>query len=171
MKTIFKSAILFVFTLSATVSNASEIFESDKGQCKITFPTEYTSEVTNEDETTTISVSANEGNMLYMLTVSVYEEEIGEDDNDVYELVTMQYFAKALGTKIKMKKVSSFEKGDETGYFSYIKPKMSGYKYEGYYYVISRGNILYQFTALGLKKHYDAYEGSKFFKSFAFLML
>lgn len=170
MKKIFKSALAIALISISSVSFASDKYESSKANCSLTFPSEYEAETEEGDEKTTITVTATQGGMIYMLIASIYDEDIAEDDNDLTELATLINFAGNVDAKVKAKKnLYSFDVNGDTGYYAYLKPKLNGKKYQGNYYVYCKKNIVYQFTALGMKKSYDERAANKFADSFSLL--
>ena len=173
MKKVFLSALLVLGLLISNSANAKQ-YSSDEYHCQINFPTDYEEEVNESTENKTISITAVSGSMIYLLTIIVYADENVDEDvlenNDYVELVKLITSCSNLGAKIKAKKhIFSFNVGDEKGYYAKnIKAKLNGEKYTGNYYVIMRDKILYQFTALGLKKGYNDSQASRFENSFQF---
>ncbi len=167
MKKIKNLMVLTMLFIGSTLF-ASETFESSEAGCKITFPNDFSTETDDSDGTKTITISSSMGNMLYMLVVSIYSEPVAEDDNDLTEATTLFSFASRVSAKVKTKNVYTFKVGAEKGFTTFLKCKLSGKKYQGKYYVICKGNKLYQYTALGLKK-YDERTGNDFVGSFRFV--
>ncbi len=169
MKKVFLTALMVTgLILSA---NAKQ-YTTEDYHCQISFPTDFEEEVDDSGDNTVVSVSATSGSMIYLLTIIKYKdiEEETKENNDVLELVKLITSCNSLGAKVKAKKnIFSFKVGEETGYYAgNIKAKLSGSKYIGNYYVIMKDDILYQFTALGLKKGYNSSEASRFENSFGF---
>ena len=176
MKQYFKSVITIMALLISTIVYAGDTFESTDTKCKITFPGKYDVETNKEDDVTTVTVSFTQGAMIYMMIVSIHKETLTEDEKegDLMEVLSLYSFASKLEAKIKSKKTFSFSVGEENGYYSYIKGKLDvgqkkKTKYEGNYYVIIRDKIMYQFTALGMKKSYNERPALDFADSFNFI--
>ena len=171
MKQFFKSVMAIALVALSTSVYAGDTYESSEAKCKITFPSEYEAETDSEDDVTTITVTATQGGMIYMMIVSIHEETIAEDESegDLMELISLYSFASKVDAKIKKKKSFSFNVGSEKGYYAFIKPKLAGKKYQGNYYVIIKDNIMYQFTALGMKKGYEERPALNFADSFKFI--
>lgn len=171
MRQFFKSAMAIAILALSTSVYAGDTYESSEAKCKITFPGEYEAESDEEDDVTTITVTGTQGGMIYMMIVSIHEEPIAEneEEGDLMEILTLYSFASNVDAKVKAKKTFSFNAGGEKGYYAFIKPKLAGKKYMGNYYVITRDNIMYQFTALGMKKAYEERPANKFTDSFDFV--
>ncbi|MGV6862116.1 MAG: hypothetical protein ACWA41_10110 [Putridiphycobacter sp.] len=164
------STIVLALSLILTSTLMANTYSSEEYNCQIKFPTEFEEEVKDGDETTTVTVSATKGGMIYMLTIIVYKELEDElkENNDVVEALRLLTSAENLGAKVKSKNIMTFNVSGEKGFYANIKAKLSGSKYIGNYLVIMKDNILYQFTALGLKKEYNQAEASRFESSFDF---
>ena len=171
MKQFFKSVLAIALVVMSTSVYAGDTFESSEAKCKITFPASYEAETDNEDGVTTMTITATQGGMIYMMIVSIHEETLAEDETegDLMEILSLYSFASKVDAKVKSKKTFSFNVGSEKGYYAFIKPKLAGKKYMGNYYVIIRDNIMYQFTALGMKKGYDERPALNFADSFKFV--
>ena len=64
--------------------------------------------------------------------------------------------------------IKTFTVGGERGFYGFIKPELEGNKYRGNYYVIIKENVMYQFTAIGIKKGYNERSENRFTDSFRF---
>ena len=172
MKNVFLLAIVITGLLLSTSANAKQ-YTSEDYHCQISFPTDFEEDVDDSKDNTVITVSATSGSMIYMLTIIKFKEleEETKENNDVLEVVKLITCCNNLGAKVKAgKNIFSFNVGDEKGYYaSNIKAKLNGDKYVGNYFVIMKDDILYQFTALGLKKGYNSSEASRFENSFNFM--
>ena len=168
MKQILKNILFLGLLLFSSSVFAGNTFDSEDARCAITFPGEYDTETTEEDGIRSISVTGIHGSMIYMLIATVYEKDIVEEENDLNEIITLINFATKTSSKIKTKKIMTFNVAGEQGFFGFIKPKLNKQKYRGNYYVIIKGNIMYQFTALGVKKGYDERMANRFADSFKF---
>jgi hypothetical protein len=104
--------------------------------------------------------------MIYMFIATVYDKDITEDENDLTEVITLINFATKTESKINNRKIMTFNVGGENGFYGFVKPKLNGEKHQGNYYVMIRGNVLYQFTALGIKKDYNKKLAYHFASSF-----
>ena len=168
MKQNFKNILFLALLLLSTSVFAGNTFDSEDARCAITFPGEYDTENTEEGGVKSISVTGIHGSMIYMLIVTVYEKDVVEEENDLNEIITLINFANQTSSKIKIKKIKTFNVAGQQGFFGFIKPKLGEQKYRGNYYVIIKGNIMYQFTALGVKKGYDERMANRFADSFKF---
>jgi hypothetical protein len=167
MKKLIKSALAIALLTVSSMSFAGETYESALAKCKIIFPGEYEAETDKGEEKTTITVTGTQGGMIYMLIATIYDEPIAEDENDLTEVATLINFANNVDSKVKGKKnLFSFDVAGDTGYYAYLKPKLNGKKYQGNYYAYCKSNIMYQFTALGMKKGYDERAANRFADSF-----
>jgi hypothetical protein len=176
MKYLFKRLIALALLLLSTSVYAGDTFKSTDAKCQITFPGKYDVETVKEVDLTTITVSCNQGGMIYMIIVSIRDENIAQDEEeaDLVEILSLYNFALKLEAKLKSKKVFTFNVYNESGFYGYIKGKLDvgqkkKAKYEGNYYVITRKNIMYQFTALGAKNFYEERSAINFSDSFNFM--
>jgi len=169
MKKVFLSALM---VLGVLLNANAKQYSSEDYHCQITFPTDYEEEVNDSNDNKVVSVTATSGSMIYLLTIIKYKELEAEtkENNDVLEILKLINSCTNIGAKIKAKKnIFSFKIGEEKGYYAAnIKAKLNGSKYIGNYYVIMKDDILYQFTALGLKKGYNSSQANRFENSFDF---
>lgn len=166
MKNLAQKILFLLFLILNSTTFAGETYTSIEGKCKITFPGEYEEEIDDDDDIKSYTVTGSMGGMIYMLIASVMEDTIEDEYNDFTERIAFTAIEEGFSTKIKSKKVLPFYVGNEMGYHAFIKPKILGMKYIGNYHVIIKDNIMYQFTALGLKKMYDERAALKFINSF-----
>lgn len=91
MKQFLKSVMAIALVALSTSVYAGDTFESSEAKCKITFPASYEAETDNEDGVTTMTITATQGGMIYMMIVSIHEETLAEDETegDLMEILSL----------------------------------------------------------------------------------
>ena len=151
-------AILFVLS-SFSPPAKGYTFESNKGKITATFPSEYTSSVTDGESYSTTQVTCILDDQSYMISFTIHETDLSLEEG--LEDISLNAFANAIGGDILSKETWT-AKGLEG-----VKARMYSEESSAYvdYIVVFKGDVQYQFACYALNEFWNEKKAKAFFKT------
>jgi hypothetical protein len=148
------STLILLFWSALTISAESYINE-DYG-FSIVFPDHFEEEEINEAESTALTATCTYRGMIFIINAIVFDKEFTNDERLEQEANSIVNICDALGSKWKLKKITKWMYGEESGFICPIKGSQKTAKgkvgFFGNFYVIMIGSIQYQLTVLAPKR-------------------
>ena len=169
-----RNSLISIILLISTSTFSGELFKNEDFGVQVMFPDIYESKELEDEEDVTISATCSYRGMLFILNAINFKKEFIDDERSEQEAVTVINVCQRLGAKFKLKKVTAWNIGDESGYICPIKGKRKSgdtkVSFYGNFYVIFIGQTQYQLTVLSQKrKGFDGGLEREFWKSFQLL--
>ena len=154
-----------VLMLSAHFINAQGyyVYTNEEANCSVTFPGEYESETSENEEATTIKIVCNKDGFTYLLSFSFHKNKMV--DHEEMADVSYDSFLTTVGGEAVSKKKWKIDgyKGVKATIDMPENQAMVEYR------VVLVGDIQYQMAAMALYDSYDEDLAKEFCESFRFL--
>ncbi|MCG8574223.1 MAG: hypothetical protein MI810_05005 [Flavobacteriales bacterium] len=150
--------LLFVLLLAPGFNWAAQTYENDEARFKITFPTHFEVEQSQDEESKAYTITCLYQGMIFVVNAIIFDKEFSEDESFEQEVLSCKNMCKSMGAKWKPKKLTAWRVEDNSGFILPIKGKKksneSSLTFYGNYYVMIVGKIQYQLTVLAQKRKY-----------------
>ncbi len=139
---------------------SSEIYSNEEIGFQISFPHYFEVEESADDISKTVSVTCTHAGMIFIINAIVFKQEFTDEQRLEQEAASTVNICEAMGAKWKLRKITTWKIGEESGFICPIKGKQkSGEKkvsFYGNFYVIMVNKTQYQLTILAPKrKNFD----------------